>query len=261
MKHIIQKIKKRILPQDEDSIRTRNARKKGFFLRFQKHPYVYSVEGLHAKFYLPFYRTDYIQQRILTENNYYEAGDLNYICKEWNHGVVAQELKHGIVLDIGTNIGNHTLYFCQECGAAFVHCFEPILSTIKILEKNIEINNLSSRVEIHPVAVGLKVGKAKIASYDVKNIGSTSLVSECSGEIPVICIDDLKLDKKVQLIKIDVEGYELQVIKGCIKTITRNHPYIMIEIRDEYIADIQKLLSPLGYKLERLSGINYWLYT
>lgn len=260
LKRIIRKIKKRILPQDEASFRKREARKKGLFLRFKRQPFVYTIKGIKSKFYLPLYRTDYIQQNIIAKDNYYEADNLNYICKEWQHGVVGESLKNGLVLDIGANIGNHTLYFCQECDAEFVHCFEPIASTRKMLKKNIEINNLSNRVAIHQEAIGAQTGRAKVASYDESNIGSTALVTENAGEIPIIRIDDMAFNKEISLIKIDVEGFELQVLKGGMKTISQNTPYIMIEIRDDFLVEIQSLLSPLNYKFEHLSGINYFLY-
>lgn len=259
-KRVVRKIRKLIFPPDEASIRKRKARRKGFFLCFQREPYVYKIENVNSKFYLPFYRTDYIQQKIITENNYYEAGDLNYICKEWRNGIIGRSIESGLVLDIGANIGNHTLFFCNECGAVFVHCFEPISSTRKVLEKNIEINHLSKRVRIHPVAAGSTSGRARITYYDKNNIGSTMLASEATGEIPIVSIDDLVFAKEIKLIKIDVEGFELEVIKGCMKTIRSNHPYIMIEIREEFMAEIRALLEPLSYKFDQLSGINYLLY-
>ena len=261
LKRIIRKMWKRILPQDEVSIRRRNARRKGFFLRFHKEPYVYVVGGVNSKFYIPLYKTDYIQQRIITENNYYEADDLNYICKKWHQGVIGKSLKNGLVLDVGANIGNHTLYFCNECEVACVHCFEPITSTYAILKKNIEINNLVDRVVLHCLAIGEKSGKAKVAVYDKNNIGATYLTIDRDGGIPMICIDDMTFDRSVSLIKIDVEGFEMQAIRGCLKTIEKDKPYIMIEIRDEFKTQIQSLLSSYNYKFEQLSGINYLLYT
>ncbi len=260
VKRIVRKVRKLIFPPDEASIRKRKARRKGLFLCLQREPYVYKIENIRSKFYLPYYRTDYIQQKIITENNYYEAGDLNYISKEWRNGIIGRSIKSGLILDVGANIGNHTLFFCNECEAEFVHCFEPIASTRKVLEKNIAINHLSQRVSIHPVAVGAASGRARISYYDKNNIGSTALTPEASGEILITSIDDLAFDKGIKLIKIDVEGFELEVIKGCMQTIRSNHPFIMIEIRDEFMAEIQTLLEPLSYKFERLSGINYLLY-
>jgi len=260
LKRIIRKINRTFLPQDEASIRRRTAMKEGRFLCFRKPPYVYRTNGIKAKFYLPYYRTDYIQQKILSERNYYEAANLNYICKQWHNGHVGERLKGGQILDIGANIGNHTLFFFCECEIGYAHCFEPIESTRKLLKRNLEINDLLDKVEIHPVAVGEKPANAEVDFYDSNNIGSTSLKVSQTGEIPIVCIDNIKFDKRIDLIKIDVEGFELQVLKGCIRTISTHLPYLMIEIRDEYLDEIKKLLMPLNYKVERLSGINYFFY-
>ena len=65
VKRIVRKVRKLIFPPDEASIRKRKARRKGLFLCLQREPYVYKIENIRSKFYLPYYRTDYIQQKIM----------------------------------------------------------------------------------------------------------------------------------------------------------------------------------------------------
>ena len=252
----------RIIPQNKDAaaIRKKSARKLGRQLRLKKKKYIFSCDTLSPLFYLPLYRTDYIQQRILTEKRYYEQDNLDYVSKKWNDGVVAKQIKNGCILDIGTNIGNHTLYFFFECEIKKAFCFEPINSTFEILKKNIEINNLKEKTVLNNVAVGAESGLSTIAFYDEKNIGSTQIALEENGKIPVVSIDTMQIDDPIKLIKVDVEGFEVNVLKGCIKTIEKYRPYILIEIQSENFETIQSLLSTYGYKYEKLNLANYFFF-
>ena len=252
----------RIIPQNKDAatIRKKSARKLGRQLRLKKKKYIFSCDTLSPLFYLPLYRTDYIQQRILTEKRYYEQDNLDYVSKKSNDGIVAKQIKNGCILDIGTNIGNHTLYFFFECGIKKAFCFEPIDSTFEILKKNIEINNLKEKTVLNNVAVGAEGGLSTIAFYDEKNIGSTQIALEENGEIPVVSIDSMQINEPIKLIKVDVEGFEVNVLRGCIKTIGKYRPYILIEIQAENFETIQSLLSAYGYKYEKLNLVNYFFY-
>ncbi|MBO7478386.1 MAG: FkbM family methyltransferase [Salinivirgaceae bacterium] len=244
-----------------ETIRREQAIKLGRKMRLRKNGFIFRCDNLKPSFFIPLYKEDYIQQRILTEKKYYEYENLNYICKEWENGKVLNSINNGCILDIGTNIGNHTLYFFFECGIKKAICFEPIKSTFDILHKNVEINGLNEKVELHNVAVGEDSGRSSVSHYDKTNIGSTQISLKEDGEIPVISIDSLNISDEIKLIKIDVEGFELNVIKGCIGTIKRYKPYIMIEIQNENLDFIVSELSKFGYDYIKLGGYNYFFFT
>lgn len=264
IKRIIRKGKKILNlsdnPQDPELIRKRAARSLGRELHLKQNGYIFKCNTLKPAFYLPLYENDYIQQRILTEGTYYESANLNYICKEWNNGVISQDIKDGCIIDIGANIGNHTLYCFFECGIKKAICFEPVESTYKILKRNMEINDIIQNVTLVKSAVGASNGTASISHYDISNIGSTQISLDNSGTIPVVSIDSMHIEDDIKLVKIDVEGFEKGVIDGSRETLAKHKPYIMIEIQPENFDHLINELSRMGYKYTQLTGINYLFY-
>lgn len=222
-------------------------KKRTFSLQMKLKGNIFESEIMLSKIYVPYYATDLIQQIIVQTGNYYERDQLDKVCREWNHGDVGKRLKESAVLDVGTNIGNHTLYYLNECQAAFVYCFEPIQDTFRILKKNIEINGLEKRTQLNRLGVGAQRGKAIIAEYDLNNIGGTSIEINNDGSIDVISIDELEIKQQIGLIKIDVEGLEIEAMQGMKETIAKNHPYITIEINNGHFDAIWAMLKPLGY--------------
>ena len=206
-----------------------------------------------TKFFIPNYQKDFIQKHIFNTKSFFEKDYLDYITKKWKDGLIGEIIKNKSVLDIGCNIGNHTLYFLNICNASKIHCFEPVENTFSILKKNIEINNLKDRVKLWNVGVGSHKSLGHISHYDENNIGSTTIQEDSSGNIDIISIDELNLQDPIGLIKIDVEGFELEVIKGILTTLKKNKPFIMIELRHEFKQEIENLLFNIGYQFEILN--------
>lgn len=246
--------------QDSEMQRKMKSLAMGRKFHLEKNGYIFECSTLKPKFYLPLYKTDYIQQCILTEGNYYESLNLDYICKKWNNGKIGQTLKDGCILDIGANIGNHTLYYFFECGIKEAICFEPINSTYNILKRNVEINNIAKFTTLIKSAVGAFNGTGTVAHYDLNNIGSTQISIDETGTIPIVSVDSMDISSNIILVKIDVEGFERNVIEGCIETLKKHKPYIMIEIQSENFEYISNELSKIGYHYLQLTGINYLFY-
>ena len=217
-------------------------------LKLKKTGYIYKSEKINSIFYLPFVKTDLIQNIIYKSGQYFEWMSLCFVCKQWREGVVGRRIADTLVLDIGANIGNHTLYYVNECNAKHVYCFEPIKDTFEVLKRNIEINNISKRVDLFNFAVGDGIGKATISHYDTDNIGGTSIELDDMGNIEVKSIDGLDINETIGLVKIDVEGFEISVIKGMMNTLKRHRPFITIEINDNNYNEACLLLERIGYK-------------
>lgn len=146
----------------------------------------------------------------------------------------------GVWIDVGAHVGNHTIYFSKHCGADEVWAYEPTKETFAVLEENVK-NNCKNTVRLFNCAVGSKVGFCKIKKNDQS--GENHIVYG-SGKIPVVVLGDIVA--KVALIKIDVEGFEFEVLKGALPIIERDKPELFIETFEDK-SKIEELL-PKGYK-------------
>lgn len=141
-----------------------------------------------------------------------------------------------IVFDVGANIGYQALRLCQGAGA-FVYAFEPVSDNFNVLQKNIYHNNLDKRITPFPIALGAHQGKVYIMGG--VSTGNRIEPHQRKGvqEVLLDTIDTFVIEHnitRVALIKCDVEGYELEVLKGATQVLMTLRPLIMIEIIDQY---------------------------
>jgi FkbM family methyltransferase len=176
---------------------------------------------------------------------------------EWSEGEIAlfqHLLRAGdIVVEVGANIGTHTIFFARTVGAAGrVLAFEPQRIVFQTLCGNLALNSLTN-VHCYAVALGESAGFAQIPVLDHRqplNFGGVSLSSAAIGEqIQVATLDSFALPQ-CRLLKIDVEGMELAVLKGAVETIRRCQPILYLENdRQERSRDLIHYIQSLGYDL------------
>jgi FkbM family methyltransferase len=149
---------------------------------------------------------------------------------------ILARMDNPVVLDIGANIGNHTLAFAT-C-ASRVHAFEPVPETFRVLQKNISRNRLSN-AQAWNLALSDKAEKTRMYLGKPGNMGMSSMAKkESSGaevEISSVVGDVfLKMQhvNRVDFMKIDVEGHEYFVIMGLLETIRQFTPVITLEWND-----------------------------
>ena len=150
----------------------------------------------------------------------------------------------GVVLDVGANVGAHTLTLANLVGPnGKVLAFEPNPAINRKLARNVGLNRFSN-VAIHQLALGeaegvlqLRVPAAGTAEFS--NPGMASLVALDSPhdlvDVGVRRCDDIVRDERlgrVDVVKIDVQGFEMQVLRGMAKTIGDFHPVILFEFED-----------------------------
>lgn len=145
----------------------------------------------------------------------------------------------GICMDIGANIGNHTVFFSKFCKFDEVWAFEPTLNSCELLKDNVVLNNCYN-VNIYNKAVGSDYGYISISNNE-ENPSWNKISGE--GNIPMVRIDT---PWQVAMIKIDVEGHELEVLKGAYNVINREKPELFIEWHDGYEPILNAL--PKGYR-------------
>jgi FkbM family methyltransferase len=168
-------------------------------------------------------------------------------------------IEHSSAVDIGANIGNHSIEFSKYFSR--VISFEPNPRTFDLLAAN---TKRLTNVAIHNFGCSSSVEKIKFIE-DYNNIGSSSATRDIVGnneiEILVKPLDDLFDDlSNIELIKIDVEGMEYPALKGAEKVIEKFHPVICleqdeVEFRSEY-NETQSLdwLRSKGYRIFTLKN-------
>lgn len=195
-------------------------------------------KGRSYRIFLPDHATDYIQKKVAETGVPYELDMLRDM---------ATRLKPGdLALDVGANIGNHSLYLAAVYGCSVI-AFEPNAHLAEALLQSANINNLSEQIKVLVTGVGATPGHAGFAVNRPDNLGAQNLV-EGAGDIPVITLDDQSLPGPTKLIKIDVEGMELEVLRGGQQLISRDRPIIYIECAKEAaFRDILSFLEKQDY--------------
>ncbi|WP_300660338.1 FkbM family methyltransferase [Fluviicola sp.] len=168
-------------------------------------------------------------------------------------------LKEGSVfLDIGANIGLMSVIASKYVGkSGVVYAVEANPKTIPILQANIDLNACKN-VEVIPVALSDITGTAVLFENWEVNRGGASLISQSKEEqgleVKMERLDDLfDENTPIQLVKIDVEGFEPQVIRGGMNWFRKQQPVFIIEVsekREKEVgpspAEVMKLVQTIG---------------
>ena len=175
------------------------------------------------------FRNDHVGDKI-ARHGLYEKENLYLLLK------LLAQLPEPVVLDIGANIGNHTLAFATR--ARSVHAFEPIPYLFDMLSGNVARNGLT-HVQVHNVALSDHEGSATINMVNAGNYGASSFDRRADGTTPVevkMVTGDAFVERnriaRVDFIKIDVEAHEVFVLRGLMQTLRRDLPFITMEWND-----------------------------
>ena len=175
-------------------------------------------------------------------------------CKEFYEQDILEDLAtYGPfknVLDIGANIGNHTAYFLRNWDVKTVISVEPVLANYSLLLCNIQGDR---RATPRHCALGATTGAVEVVTDDV-NMGCCRIQS--GGKLVQQRTLDSIVGDDVDFIKIDVEGAEMEVLKGATATL-KKLPALFIEGNS---AALQEHLSPLGYTLAKTYPYSNYLF-
>lgn len=159
-----------------------------------------------------------------------------------------------VVIDAGAAIGDHTIAYMEKCGVpANVHAFECNPKMVECLRHNCQ------GAQIYPFALGCTFGTVKFNEWP-GNLGASHIHRYDGNDVPCIPLDSLMLPR-VDFIKLDVEGWEVQSIFGARETIMRCRPRMIVEFngpfleRSEYSVDyLERTIRDCGYTVEILMG-------
>ncbi|MCQ2739648.1 MAG: FkbM family methyltransferase [bacterium] len=201
---------------------------------------VFSIRN--AKFYLPHYKTDIISANMVNSKDYWDNWQGGAL------GIIDKYLKDkSVIIDIGANIGSHTVYWAIERKAKRIYSFEPLPDTFDILQTNIQLNLLNKIVKLYNVGLSDEECRQDINHYDEGNIGNTIFAKKKGGGFIFKPLDSFCIKEKVDLIKIDVEGAEVEVLVGAKNTILLSHPVIVIESFNRK-QEVDVFMHEIGYK-------------
>lgn len=157
-------------------------------------------------------------------------------------------------IDIGANVGHYTARLSQLVGkTGRVLAFEPVPHTFELLVSNIAVlgaNNVSLfnvAVSSEASSVGMSIPQFDTGLANNYEAGITSQGGQF--DVLTIALDSLRLPHRVSLIKIDIEGHELQALRGMQELLRRDHPRLIIEGRSEAVL---AFLQALDYKFDAI---------
>lgn len=159
-----------------------------------------------------------------------------------------------IVVEVGANIGAHTVAFSRMVGAGGrVHAFEPQRVVFQTLCANLALNSITN-VECHPVAVASEDSFVLIPdiAYDAMgNFGAVEVGNfEQGHKVPTVRLDAFLDLPRLKFMKVDVEGMECAVIEGARETLQRHKPILYVENdRLEKSRQLIELIGSCGYRL------------
>ncbi len=178
----------------------------------------------------------------------------------WEKNDYGQLPQIGVILDIGANIGAFSLLAAHTTKAS-IFALEPVPDNFKILDKNIRLNNFTTRIMPFCSALGAKNETRNIV-LSKRNMGGHSFFIPGNKTIPVQCNTLETFLKKnniqhVDFLKCDCEGSEYEILLNTPLSVFEKISRIAVELhdsRDHSISDIELHLQKMGYQ-------TYWSTT
>jgi FkbM family methyltransferase len=195
------------------------------------------------------YSGDYVFEQIRRHEKFYEQDLLDLLT--------SINVKNGLIVDVGANLGNHTLALALAYPELRVVAVEPFEKNLSLLRRNVGENGLGERVDV--IAVPWSSGNQEYSlSQGIEgNLGTISL-SEPVADRPTVTsgtMDDHVAGRPVAMVKVDVEGHEAEVLRGASRTLETSHPVVVTEAHDSVaLRDLEEILVPLGYEAIAIRG-------
>lgn len=154
--------------------------------------------------------------RLIRQNGMYEEDIVNWITSRYAPD------SEGVFVDVGANFGWYSCLFGKIAGrSGKLFLFEPELTNLSLLKDNLALNGIENYT-LFEAAVGSSAGSAVLKLAHRSNPGAHTLIdggySSGSVRVPVVTLDDKVLpmlgNDRVTLMKIDIEGFELEALRG-----------------------------------------------
>jgi FkbM family methyltransferase len=170
-----------------------------------------------------------------------------------------------VVIDGGAHLGLYALTLAQQVGpSGHVLAFEPHPESRMLLSDAVARNGFLGRVSVRAAALAhasrrgsLRSGRRCSAHAHACLHDTDAPVSRAERLFPIdiVALDDLDLDRRVGLIKLDVEGAELLAVRGALRLIRRDRPAILCELGDEQLTRVSG--RPSEHVIRTLAEVGY----
>lgn len=175
---------------------------------------------------------------------FYELAELEFIKENLNSS-------NPVIVDIGANTGNHLVYFAKIMQSAKVIPIEFYPEIIDILKRNISLNQINN-VDLSKLgyALGKNSGKYFIKEHPAKDLCLTEISDTNLGnsrEVQVVTLDAI-ITEKIDFIKVDVQGTEIDALEGAKNLISRYQPDMLVEVAKNHIKEFMKFLEAINYQ-------------
>jgi len=183
-------------------------------------------------------------QRNHAKGRFYEAKELNDLAAHFPKG--------GIFVDIGANVGNHSLFAALFLGASKVVPIEPNPLAFRLLIQNVLVNGLLDRFDLSKLGVGVSDTHNNGYAMEVRerNLGGAKMLPG-EGDIEVYPADVLLAGLVPSLIKIDVEGMEISVLNGLSGILATSKPVLLVEVDTQNDAEFSNWVAQNDYRIEK----------
>lgn len=228
-----------------------------FFSKLVPNNYQYPVNS--------FREFEYKGIRLKLDIHDYLAHFIYFGFDDPSHSTLMNLIKRDdVVLDIGTNYGTTILQFAKQTGShGQVYGFEPVPINYSVCRENIKLNSFTN-ILVENIGLGSKEGSFFLVVDNESNRGMNRICENGKGkdshEVKIIRLDDWVKGNSIEiinLIKIDVEGFEMEVLKGGEQTLRKHHPLLFIELDDTNLAQQNTSAKELVGFMNRL---NYTIY-
>ncbi len=154
-----------------------------------------------------------------------------------------------VIVDVGANTGNHLVFFASFLDPALILPVEPHPEAIRELRENIALNAITC-VDERCLGFGAGARAGDFRLLEGVDWAQAELVPAAGGEIRVAPLDEL-IQERVDFLKIDVEGMEIEVLEGARRLLAGCRPRLMVEVAARNRERFGRLCAELGYAVER----------
>lgn len=168
------------------------------------------------------------------------------------HFFQSDEEPFDALLDVGANFGLYSILGAAKGVARETHAFEPDPRNRAQMQANLLLNGLLDVVQVHPQAVSAEDGTVMLSLHPATSTGTSRIVPEAADGISVstVALDgQFPWSGKKLAIKIDIEGHELEALKGMRRLLRENDCWLQIESFDHNRPAVHEEMHRLGYGL------------